>query len=124
MKNIRSNAFALLSAVLLLAGCSSFQQPTQLLTVTCTPSRAVVVVNGQYYRPPVYLTLPRDRTVTIQCHKEGYVPYVKVVGTHLNTCGKLDSIGAGILLIPGIGLFSPGAWSLDETDVNITLLPQ
>jgi hypothetical protein len=63
----------------------------------------------------------RNRDVSIQCYKEGYAPYQRTIGNHFNTTGVLDAVGTWLFLLPGIGLFTPGAWSLDETDVTISL---
>ena len=45
------------------------------------------------------------------------------MGHHLNETGILDIIGGIIILIPALGLLSPGAWSVDETAVTVQMFP-
>lgn len=49
------------------------------------------------------------------------MPYQRTVGNHFNETGVLDVVGGCLFLVPFIGLATPGAWSLDETDVTISL---
>jgi len=79
------------------------------------------MINGQRYESPVSIKVKRNRSVSIECYKEGYVPYDRMIGTHMNITGTLDTLGASFLFVPSIGLFYPGAWSLDETEVPVTL---
>jgi len=39
----------------------------------------------------------------------------------MNETGILDIIGGVLILFPALGLLSAGAWSLDETDVNVPM---
>ncbi|NLF38810.1 hypothetical protein GX586_05155 [bacterium] len=106
------------------SGCSAFRSWEQTVSVNCTQSDAVLTLNGQRYTPPAQVSVRRNRDVSVQAYKPGFVPYQQTIGHHLNTTGVLDIIGACIFLLPGIGLFFPGAWSLDETNVTATLYPQ
>jgi len=81
----------------------------------------MVMINGQRYNSPASIRVKRDRDVSIQCYKEGYIPYQRTIGNHFNETGALDAVGTFCFLLPGIGLFCSGAWSLDETDVTVTL---
>jgi hypothetical protein len=102
-------------------GCSAFRGHMQTMNINCNPPDAILMVNGQRYTPPAQVTVKRNRDVSIQCYKEGYAPYQRTIGNHFNTTGVLDAVGTWLFLLPGIGLFTPGAWSLDETDVTISL---
>jgi hypothetical protein len=108
-------------AITLLTGCSAFRPSTQMVNVTCNPNDAILTVNGQRYTPPVQITAKRNRDLSIQCYKDGYVPSQRTIGHHFNATGALDAVGTFLILVPGIGLFCPGAWSLDETDISMTL---
>lgn len=81
------------------------------------------MVNGQRYTPPVQVNLKRNRDVSIQCFKDGCAPYQRTIGNHFNETGALDAVGTCLFLVPAIGLFTPGAWSLDETDITVALYP-
>jgi hypothetical protein len=102
-------------------GCSAFRAHNQTMNINCTPEDAILMVNGQRYSSPVQLSVKRNRDVSLQAHKEGYVPCQRTIGHHFNGTGALDAVGTLLILVPCIGLFMPGAWSLDETDVGITL---
>ncbi|NCP97254.1 MAG: hypothetical protein GW824_11555 [Deltaproteobacteria bacterium] len=102
-------------------GCSAFRAHNQTMNINCTPEDAILMVNGQRYSSPVQVSVKRNRDVSLQAHKEGYVPYQRTIGHHFNGTGALDAVGTLLILVPCVGLFTPGAWSLDETDVGINL---
>ena len=106
---------------MLASGCSAFRAHNQTLNVNCMPQDAILMVNGQRHSSPTQVNVKRNRDVSIQCHKEGYYPYQRTIGHHFNATGALDAVGTFLFLVPGVGLFTPGAWSLDETDVSISL---
>ncbi|OGW79688.1 MAG: hypothetical protein A2Z83_00455 [Omnitrophica bacterium GWA2_52_8] len=54
--------------------------------------------------------------------KDGYVTTQRAIGKSLNTTGVLDIIGGVLILIPLFGLLAPGAYSLDETNVQISMV--
>ena len=102
-------------------GCSAFRAHNQTLNITCNPDDSILMVNGRRYSSPAQVSTKRNRDVSIQCFKEGYLPQQLTIGNHFNGTGALDAAGTFFFLVPCIGLFTPGAWSLDETDVGITL---
>ena len=118
---VRMVSAAMAVTILFTTGCSAFRPYKETVSVTCIPNDAILMVNGQRYNSPAQVSADRNRDVSIQCNKEGYVPYQRTIGNHFNTTGVLDAIGTVFFLVPGIGLFFPGAWSLDETNVFITL---
>ena len=122
-KTLNRIVSAALAAVLLgvTTGCSAFRSFDEPVIITCTPPDAVLMVNGQRQTPPAHLSVRRNRDMYLLAQKEGYLPYQRTVGNHFNATGALDLVGTFIFLLPGIGLFFPGAWSLDETDIGITL---
>lgn len=69
------------------------------------------------------VTVPRNRNVTVECRKTGYQNIPRVIGYHFNETGVLDVLGTILFLVPAIGLATPGAWSLDETTIDIEMLP-
>lgn len=109
------------AALVCASGCSAFRPSTQTLNINVTPPDAVVMVNGQRCTPPAQVPVRRDRELSIQAYKDGYVPYMRTIGTHMNGTGGLDAAGCALFLLPGIGLFCPGSHSLDETDIGINL---
>jgi hypothetical protein len=120
-ENLKSAILGACIIVLTNTGCSAFRSPMQTMNINCNPSDCILMVNGQRYTPPAQISVKRNRDVSIQCYKDGYAPYQRTIGNHFNDTGVLDAIGTWIFILPGIGLFTPGAWSLDETDVTIAL---
>lgn len=111
----------LATSMLILSGCSAFRPSTQMVNITCAQPDAILTINGQRYTSPAQVRVKRNRDMSIQAYKTGYTPYQRTLGHHFNGTGALDAVGTVLFLVPGVGLFCPGAWSLDETDVFITL---
>jgi hypothetical protein len=118
--NISVSAF-LVAAI---TGCSAFRSSTETMSIHCTPADSVLMVNGNRYTPPADISVKRNREVSIECYKDGFVPYQRTIGYHFNSTGALDAVGTALFLVPAVGLFTPGAWSLDETNVAISLIPK
>jgi hypothetical protein len=102
-------------------GCSAFVSHNQTINVICEPADAVLTINGQRYDSPAQVRVKRNRDVSLQCYKAGYVPYQRTIGHHFNATGALDVAGGILFLVPAVGIATPGAWSLDETDIHISL---
>ncbi len=119
----RTFAILLLPVLALAAGCSIANAPVQVVALNVTPQDATVIANGMKYEgSPVFFEVRRDRDLLINAAKSGYEPYNCVVGYHLSSLGKIDA-WSSILIFPFFGLFSPGAWELDQTTINIQLHP-
>ena len=56
------------------------------------------------------------------CTKAGYFPAQKTIDHSLSGTGIADIIGTVFFLLPGLGLFTAGAWNLDETDVSLAMM--
>lgn len=56
------------------------------------------------------------------CTKAGYFPAQKTIDHSLSGTGIADIIGTVFFLFPGLGLFTAGAWNLDETDVSLPMM--
>ncbi len=113
-----------LAFILGLQGCSAFRPQNQMVNISCDPDNALLQVNGERQNTTDQIEVPRNRQLSVQCSKSGYHPASKTVGTHLSTTGVLDIIGIFIFILPGIGLFTPGAWDLDETEISLQLHPK
>ena len=102
--------------------CSAFNASTQTVKFTCEPKDGVtLVVSGKKYPCPVTLELPRNQEFTIEGYKDEYLPYRRTVSYHNNETFTLDLIGGCLLAFPFIGLFTPGAKDIDETDIMVIL---
>jgi hypothetical protein len=110
-------------SLLMLTACSAFRPSTQMINLRCSEPDAICTVNGQRYTAPASISVNRNRDVSIQCYKEGYVPSIRTIGNHLSTAAVLDIVGTVLILVPAVGLLTPGAWDLDETNVSMQLYP-
>ncbi len=110
--------------ILLQGGCSYTNRGAKFVTVTVKPADAYIIVNGVEYHhvSPQYIEVHPNRELMMTVYKPGYREKLYVVGNHLSTVGKVDAWGS-IFIIPFIGLFSNGAWELDEKNINIVLDP-
>lgn len=109
---------------LCVAGCSTVQPLTQHIRIACSEADAVLEVNGNKYTGLADLDLVRNKDVSITCTKPGFQTASKTVRTSLSGTGIADAIGGVLLLGPAVGLVTPGAWNLDETDVTLRMYKQ
>ncbi len=109
--------------ILALVGCSLFRSTTQMVNVSCSQADAKLYINGKEDKNPYQAEVARNKTLFIQCQKEGYEVATRPVTYHLNTTGYLDIIGGFIIIIPFIGLITPGAFSLEHTDITLQMCP-
>ena len=125
MKKMPVANIVMASLVLLTTnGCSFFAPKTEEVAVNTVPSGAQVYVNNNFKG-----TTPCNVPVSckggeILIKKAGYDPQIHKVGRHLGTCGVMDIVGTVIFLVPAVGLFSAGAYTLDEHTINVSLTKQ
>jgi len=107
-------------------GCSAFRSSHQTLTVQVTdPPHAKVWVNRVCEgEAPVQVSVLRNKDVDVAVEKEGFHTENRTVRYHLNTTGYLDIFGAWLLIVPVIGIMTPGHDSLDETTITMHLSPE
>jgi len=104
------------------SGCSLFKPHSTPVSISCSEQDTILMINGQTAKCPTQMSLPRNRNYTVQAMKTGYMPYNRSIGHHLSTTGALDAVGTFLILLPGLGLLSPGAWDLDEEEIMINLV--
>ena len=119
-----SVALVLLCSILFtVSGCSFFAPYKQNIYIDGTPADATVVVNGVVTKTPATIEVPRNKKLTIVAHKNGFKPWKTTTDRSLNTIGTVDAIGCYLLLLPGLGMLSPGAWELDQDHFYYILTP-
>lgn len=111
----------LLSIGMIFGGCSTVRPDKQGLRVHCVPEDSKVYVNGVRVDNNATTEVYRNENAHVACKADGYEDFNETVGYHLNTTGTLDLIGLVLILVPGIGLLTKGAFSLDKTDVEYML---
>lgn len=112
---------ALTVVAILISGCSTFQPVKETLKINCNPSDIILKVDGDQYRCPGEISVRRDKKIQIEAYKDGYDRYSKLIDYHLSSSAKWDAVGTVVWFFPVFGFFSPGAWDLDETEVNVVL---
>jgi len=121
MKKITCVAVAI---SLLISGCSVFVPKTQMVDASCSESDATLQVNGgQTFEGQGQVAVRRNKGASFVCYKPGYYPAQKTVSaSSLSWTGVADLVGSFVLIFPVIGIFTPGAWDLDETHVNLNMV--
>lgn len=119
MKKVVATIVAVSIAV---SGCSVFVPKTQTVSAVCSEPDANLQINGQVYQGKAQFEAKKNKTVSIMCTKTGYFPAQKTIDHSLSGTGVADIIGTVFFLLPGIGLFTAGAWKLDETDVSLAMM--
>jgi hypothetical protein len=105
------------------SGCSAFVTKTQTVNAACSEPDAILQINGgQTYTGQTKVEARRDKIFSYSCLKQGYYPAHKSVSYSISPTGVADFVGSMIFIIPIIGIFSPGAWDLDEKDVTINMV--
>ena len=77
---------------IVLMGCSAFRSSTQRINISCSEQDAILTVNGQRYAPPAQIDVKRNRDVSIQAYKKGFVPSQRTIGNHFNVTGRPDAV--------------------------------
>jgi len=117
-------AFFAALILMLTSGCSFLARGEQIISVTVTPSDAYVIANGAEYHTlsPMFLEVPTRDALLITAYKPGYRTAYYAADSELSSTGKLDALGA-ILILPATGLLSNGAWRFTESNIVIDLQP-
>jgi hypothetical protein len=115
------NCFVL--CIFLIQACSAFNSSTQIISVKCNQQDTKLTLNGERLDCPAKIYVRRDKKLLVEAYKEGYAPYAQTVDYHLNKWGEYDIAGAVFILVPVFGLLFPGAWDLDQTEIEIQLVP-
>ena len=117
-------AFSAALILSLCSACSFLARGEQIVAVTVTPSDAFVIANGVEYHTlsPMYIEVPTRDALLITAYKPGYRTAYYAADSELSSTGKLDALGA-ILILPATGLLSNGAWRFTESNIVINLQP-
>ena len=113
----------LLAAGIGLSGCSAFRAKTQVVSATCSEQDAVLQINDRMFRGSGQAAVQRNKGVLVTCLKPGFFPAQKYIEHSMSYAGMADFIGTLLIIAPVYGLFTPGAYDLDETSVNLPMIP-
>ncbi len=99
--------------------CSLASPSSQTITIVPSHPKAEVVVDGQVRGTgTMSLELKKNRghSFLARCGNSSGVANVE---RNMSSTGMLDLIGGFLLLVPFIGLASPGAWELSPSTVSV-----
>lgn len=107
-----------------LSGCSFFGGSSQNFTVSSNPTGATVRINGQPIGvTPLQHQVSRKGDLLVEVEKTGYKSQFRQTSRKLSGLGIADVIGGAVILLPLIGLVSPGAWEQDPSVIGFFLDP-
>ena len=113
---------ALTCSVAITTGCSAFQPSTQNVTVSTTTPGATIKANGVTKgQSPLTFAAKRDQDLNLIAIKPGYQDSVLQIPRQTSGTFMLDAVGGFIWLVPWIGLLTPGAYQLSQTQVELPL---
>jgi hypothetical protein len=115
---------AALLAAIQVSSCSLFVSSMQPVAITASDPTAQIFVDGSPVGTgTVTQDLKRDRGHAFMAKTSDNRAGTATIGTKISTTGVLDIVGGFFLLVPFIGLVSPGFWSLDTDQVAIAIPP-
>lgn len=120
MKNVLAGS-TIVTLALLAGGCSFVLPHTQQLTARCSETDAILYIEKDQFVGQGTATVSRNKHVNIMCTKAGFKPVTVESTTTLSGAGMADAIGGVAILLPGIGLLSPGAWRHQMDTVNVPM---
>jgi len=104
------------------AGCSCFVGTRERVTVMTNIPEATIYANGDNVgHGTASFYAKKNKNVQIMAKADGYETAYHSIDYHLSTAGILDIVGTVLFLIPAIGLFTPGAQTLDENNVALNM---
>lgn len=103
------------------SGCSLLAPHTQEVSARCSEADAQLFINESKFQGFGSANVKRNRSVSVMCIKEGFKPATTTVEPTLSTSGIVDAIGTSVILIPGVGFLSPGAWRIKEDNINVSM---
>jgi hypothetical protein len=134
---LRCYAAAMCIVTCPIPGCSAFASPMETITIVARtaapnpPGRslgavcATVVVNGQQIgKTPLIFEAPRRRTLKVEVHKPGFATEYRETVRELSRWGNIDSTAGVFLLVPFLGLLTPGAWEHHPNQFDVRLYPE
>lgn len=122
MSLILGKTVSILLVATFTAGCSTFKSHTQVFNVTADPPDAEIYINGAMAGTgSASRSVKRDENVQVMVRRDGCDTVQRSIGKHMNETAILDAVGGVLILLPLIGLATPGAYDLDETNISVML---
>lgn len=113
-----------ITSLVITVGCASIMSGTsQKVTFNSHPSGAKVITHtGLTLVTPSTATLPKGKSISVRCEKEGYETQTQTIGTSLNGW-FFGNILFGGLIGMIIDIADGAMMNLDRDNVNFSLTP-
>ena len=99
-----------------LSGCSAFMPAQEDVTITASEPGATITINDSVVgESPVTVQLARNDSYVITSSSDP-LPYED--NRRVSFTGALDIVGTFFFIFPIIGCFTPGFWTIGDTDVH------
>jgi hypothetical protein len=111
----------LVPITVLSSACSLFSPYSQMINIVPSNATADVYVDGQRVgsgNQSVRMSKSHTHSVMVKC---GISAGTGTVRRTMSTTGVLDIVGGALILIPLVGLFAPGAHSLEPTTLSVAI---
>lgn len=109
------------ASILVTQGCSAFKPKHESVLISTPQPGAQIEVDGRPVgNSPVTVELQRNKSHSIVA-RQGSRTGTAQIGTKISTTGILDIVGTFLLIVPVIGIFTPGFYDLDQTNVVVPL---
>jgi hypothetical protein len=106
----------------ILNGCSAFVPEQEEVKITASQPGADIYVNNDLVgQSPLVVKLARNDSYTISSSSDP-LPYED--NRRISFTGALDIVGAFLFVVPLIGCFTPGFWTIGDTDVHLKTATQ
>ena len=114
--------YIVLTLVVSMTGCSMFAEKHQMLGISSSPTGATIAVNGKDAgKTPTTISIQRNVETSVIISKDGYIGATRTTRSDISPIGILDIVGGTFLILPFIGLLSPGAWQQNPTNISVVL---
>ncbi len=123
-RSVWVRSLAVILAAIQVSSCSLFVSSTEPVVINASDPSAQISVDGA----PVGIgtvtqDLKRNRGHAVMAKTSDNRAGTATIGTKISTTGVLDIVGGCLILVPFLGVMSPGFWSLDTDQVAIAVPP-
>ena len=122
MKSKKGILFILIFFIIITGGCSFLSPWKQSFTVTASEDDAEIYVNGKFAgKGNATVSVWKNDNVSVLAKKKGFFPAAMSVDSEIGSMGTVDIIVGCVTLVHFLGLVSPGAYTLEQANVVLTL---
>lgn len=106
-------------SLVFMPGCSLFAPDRQAILVTASDPQAKITVDNELIGTGAATAELKRNREHVVIAKVGDRSGTARIDKHISTTGVLDLVGGCIILVPFLGAFGPGFWTLEPQSVNV-----